>query len=269
MFPARIQSTIDRFSMLERDHRVLVGLSGGADSVCLLLVFKELGYAVAAAHLNHGLRGAESDDDEQFSRDLSDRLGVPFHSERVHLSKDRGNLEAIGRQARKDFFATLVRQHGFHRLALAHNRDDRVETFLLNLFRGTGVEGLVSMEPATGNLIRPLIESPRSEIEHYLQDKSQPWRTDSSNLSRQFARNRLRLDVIPKLASEFNPRLSETLYRTMEILSEEDRLLQEVTASWLAEHGRYGTRMRIHTLLMLKLCPPNQPPCSGGLSGPF
>src|SRR2546426_2079177 len=175
--------------MLDPQDRVLVGVSGGADSVCLLLALKELGYDVAVAHLNHGLRGATAEEDEAFTRSLSEKLGVRFFAKHVSIS---GSIEAAGREARKDFFTELTRQHGFTRIALAHTRDDRVETFLLNLLRGSGPTGLVSMAPAAGNTIRPLIESSRVEIETYLKDRNQAWRTDSTNLDLNFARNRLR-----------------------------------------------------------------------------
>src|SRR5215475_8284484 len=167
MLPSRVQATIRKFSMIAAGERVLVGLSGGADSVCLLIVLRELGYDVAAAHLNHGLRGEESDHDETFVRTLCAQLRIPLHSTRVRVGDQPGNIEAEGRRARRQFFADLATLHHYDRVALAHNRDDRVETFFLNLFRGSGSEGLTSMEPVIGNLVRPLIEIPRADIETY------------------------------------------------------------------------------------------------------
>ncbi|PYS00557.1 MAG: tRNA lysidine(34) synthetase TilS [Acidobacteria bacterium] len=221
--------------MLTSHDRVLDGVSGGADSVCLVLVLKELGFEVAVAHVNHGLRGAESDEDEAFTKQLALSLGVRFFGSRVSLSGP--NIEAAGREARRTFFDEVRLKHGFTKVALAHTRNDRVETFLMNLLRGSGSEGLVSMAPASGNTIRPLIEAGRDEVEAYLEEHNQPWRTDSSNFDLRFARNRLRHAVIPELESRFNPNLIQTLARTVEILEAEDGWMRTQVARWLTDNG--------------------------------
>jgi len=241
--------------MLTSRERVLAGVSGGADSVCLALVLKELGLDVAVAHVNHGLRGAESDTDEEFTKELAGTLGVPFFATKVALSGPgpaasalwlsrrplpggEANLEAAGREARRQFFIETARRRGYTKIALAHTRNDRVETFLMNLLRGAGSEGLVSMAPVSGNTIRPLIETGRNEVEAYLTENNQSWRTDSSNFDLGFARNRLRHAVIPELESRFNPSLIQTLARTVEILEAEDAWMRAVADQWLSEHGR-------------------------------
>jgi len=226
-FAYRIRHTIDKRRMLASGDRVLAGVSGGADSVCLLLVLKELGFNVSAAHLNHGLRGAASNEDESFTRRLAEKLAVSFFSKRVSIVKP--SVEAAGREKRKEFFAELSAEHGFTKVALAHTRDDRVETFLMNLLRGAGLEGLVSMEPVAGNIVRPLIETSRTEIEAYLKDQRQEWRTDETNEDTTFARNRLRHHLIPMLAADFNPKIRETLARTIEIFEAEDDWMRQVT----------------------------------------
>jgi tRNA(Ile)-lysidine synthase len=233
--PAQIRETIQKHQMLAPGDRVLAGVSGGADSVCLVLVLKELGYDVAIVHVNHGLRGQASDDDETFTRTLAGHLGLKFFTRKVVLIA--GNVEAAGRDARKDFFNELAGQHGFTKVALAHTRQDRIETFFLNLLRGAGTPGLASMRAVSGTTIRPLIEARREDIEAYLEEKQQTWRTDVSNFDLDFARNRLRHAVIPKLASEFNPNLVETLSRTAEILESEDAWMCTLTAEWLCKNG--------------------------------
>src|SRR5262249_8254987 len=155
---------------------VLTGVSGGADSVCLALILRELGYAFAVAHLNHGLRGTASDEDETFTATLSQALGVPFFSRRIVLVS--GNIQAAGRDAVREFFGELASWHGFGTIALAHTRNDRIETFLGNLLRGSGPDGLVSMSAVTGNIVRPLIETDRDEVEAYLKQRGQSWRDD-------------------------------------------------------------------------------------------
>ena len=221
--------------MLLPGDRVLVGVSGGADSVCLALVLTELRYQLGIAHVNHGLRGAASDDDAAFTATLAQRLGLNFFTRRVLLIA--GNIEAAGRDARKDFFNEVANERGFTKIALAHTRNDRVETFLLNLLRGAGSAGLVSMPPVSGTTIRPLIETSREEVEAYLREQNQPWRTDDSNFDLEFARNRLRHAAIPNLSSEFNPNLVKTLSRTIEILEQEDAWMRTIAEDWLSKHG--------------------------------
>ena len=252
---AQIRGTIQKHQMLTSRERVLAGVSGGADSVCLALVLNELGLDVAVAHVNHGLRGAESDTDEEFTKELAGTLGVPFFATKVALFRPapaasalwlsrrplpggEANLEAAGREARRQFFIETARRRGYTKIALAHTRNDRVETFLMNLLRGAGSEGLVSMAPVSGNTIRPLIETGRNEVEAYLTENNQSWRTDSSNFDLGFARNRLRHAVIPELESRFNPSLIQTLARTVQILEAEDAWMRAVADQWLSEHGR-------------------------------
>jgi tRNA(Ile)-lysidine synthase len=243
-FANQIRQTITRHHMLESHDCVLVGVSGGPDSVGLLLVLKELGCELAVAHLNHSLRGAASDEDEEFTRELTGRLGVRSFSK--NASPGSGNVEAWGRKARQVFFASLAEVHGFAKIALAHNRSDRIETFLLNMFRGAGAGGLVSMAPVSGKIIRPLIEASREDIESYLQENKQKFCTDASNFDLAFARNRLRNVVIPALASDFNPNLVDTLTRTLQILDDEDVWLAALTEQWLRENGsRAGKDFRI------------------------
>jgi len=223
--------------MLVPHDRILAGVSGGADSVCMTLALKELGYEVAIAHLNHGLRGPASDEDETFTAKFAQQFGLKYLHRRALLTG--GNVEAAGRNARKQFFHEILEEHAFTKIAVAHTRNDRVETFLLNLFRGAGSGGLSSMLPVSGTTIRPLIETSREEVEAYLNENNQTWRTDATNLDLQFARNRLRHVVIPRLSSEFNPKLVETISRSIEIIEGEDAWMRAAADEWL---GRNGTK---------------------------
>ena len=240
-FIESVRAIIAKHDMLKRSDRVLVGVSGGADSTALLLILHRLGYELAVAHLNHGLRGAQSDEDHRFVQNLAKELEAPCFTHSVQISKDQGNVEATGRQARKEFFQSVMETHGFDKLALAHNREDRVETFLLHLMRGAGSEGLVSMSPVAGSVVRPLIEMPRAEIEAFLTAAGRSWRTDETNSDISFARNRMRHEVIPYLASLFNSQLLEALGRTLAVLEDEDRWCRNEAKSWLADHGSDGT----------------------------
>jgi len=230
----QVRETIEKYQMLASGDRVLVGVSGGADSVCLALVLVELGYDVAIAHLNHGLRGIASDNDENFTAELARHFRLQFFVRKAVLAS--GNVEAAGRTARKHFFREIAAQ-GYSRIALAHTRNDRVETFLLNLFRGAGSEGLTSMAPISGMWIRPLIDIDRTDIEVYLADRNQGWCTDASNFDLQLSRNRIRHVVLPQLVGDFNPNLIDTLSRTVEILESEDSFIGSVAKQWLNDNG--------------------------------
>ncbi len=223
--------------MIGPSDRLLAGVSGGADSVCLALVLRELGYEMAIAHLNHGLRGAESDADEEFTRRLARQLGVEFFVRKITLARNSAGIEAAGRTERKEFFRELLQDRAFTKIAVAHNRNDRVETFLLNLLRGSGTEGLSSMSPVSQTTIRPLIQTGRDAIETYLKGRNQTWRTDSTNSDLEFARNRVRHVVLPSLASGFNPNVVETLTRTLEILDDENAWIGHLTDEWLEWNG--------------------------------
>jgi tRNA(Ile)-lysidine synthase len=226
--------------MLTPQDRVLVGVSGGADSTALALVLKELGYAISIAHLNHGLRGAESDEDQLFVEQLAKDLDANCFTRSVVITKSDGNIEAAGREARRQFFESLRQTHQFTKVALAHNREDRMETFLLHLMRGAGTEGLVSMAPVGGYIVRPLIETPRADIEAYLTSKRKAWRTDATNADMSFARNRMRLEILPRLASLFNTRLVEALSRTISVLDDEDQWMKQLAKTWLRAHSEAG-----------------------------
>ena len=233
----QVLATIHKYSLAKSGDRILVGVSGGADSVALLLVLHQLGLTVGAAHLNHGLRGVESDGDEIFVETLAKAFEIPFFSKRVSISSLQGNLESAGRTARQEFFRKISEEHGYSRIAVAHTRDDRVETCLLHLFRGAGLDGMVSMAPFNGEIIRPLIESSHEDVRQYLISRNQSWRNDASNLDIRLARNRMRHNTLPSLAAAFNPNLADTLARTVELLQDEEALLRKLAEEWLATHS--------------------------------
>ena len=226
-----VARTIEKWRMLTPPASVLVGVSGGADSVCLARILHELNVPVALAHVNHGWRGNASDQDARFVQDLARSLGLPFF---VHQhARKQGNLEAEAREERRRFFDVIMEREGYQKLALAHSRDDRSETFLFHLLRGSGPSGLVSMRAVSGRTVRPLIETARSEIEAYLKGIGQPWREDSTNSDTRRTRNKIRHQVIPNLESEFNPRLTDALARTIDILEREDDWMEGEALRWL------------------------------------
>ncbi len=198
-----VKLTIQKHNMLSAGNSVCAALSGGADSVALLLVLyelsSELDFSLSAVHVNHLLRGDESDRDEQFCRDLCGRLGVPlqvFREDAAAFSHSLGvSVETGARELRYKIFDSL----DCDRIATAHNLNDNAETLIFRIARGTGLHGLSGIPAVRGKIIRPLIECERDEIEAYLAEKGQAFVTDSTNLSDDYARNRIRHHIIPEM----------------------------------------------------------------------
>lgn len=219
----RVLRTISRYRMLAPGERAIVAVSGGADSVCLLYVLLEIGVAVSGvAHFNHKLRGEDSDLDERFAANLADRLALPFfRSEGIPA---KGNLEQEARKARRAFFVSLMREGVGGRVALAHTRDDQAETVLFRLLRGSGLAGLAGVHPVTGDgFIRPLIGVTRGEVLEYLGARGIAWREDRSNRDLRFARNRIRHELLPQLAREWNPKIADSLANLADLAYEEEQ----------------------------------------------
>ncbi len=220
----RVRKTITRYNMLPRGSRAAVAVSGGADSVCLLHVLLELAPAfdvsLTVAHLNHQLRGTESDEDERFVAGLAARLGLPFHHASADIAAAKDNLEQAGRRARRAFFAGLK----VDCIAVGHTRDDQAETVLFRLLRGSGLRGLAGIYPvADGGYIRPLIDVTRADVVEFLRGRGIAWREDSSNVESRFARNRIRGSLLPQLAREWNPRIGESLAQLAGLAHDEER----------------------------------------------
>ncbi len=211
-------AAITRYNMFARHARVGVAVSGGADSVCLLDVLNRLAaeweLSLTVLHLNHGLRGEESTGDAKFVEEQALRLGLPFVGREVKLPSD-GNLEQAAREARLEFFRKAMEGGPLDCVATGHTRSDQAETVLFRFLRGSGTAGLAGIRPVThARLVRPLIEVSRTGIEQYLRSRNIEWREDSTNAARQFARNRIRHELMPQLEREWNPAIRETLAQT-------------------------------------------------------
>ena len=207
----------------------IVALSGGVDSVALLLGLLHLGQPLVAAHCNFHLRGEESDADEAFVRQLCEERGVTLYvahfDTKDYAKQQRISIEMAARELRYDFFERLRQQLGADTIAVAHHRDDNVETLLLNLVRGSGLKGLCAMQPQNGFIVRPMLNIPRTEIESFLKEAHQPFRTDSTNTDTAFKRNKIRHELFP-LLRELNPSIDRTLAETITRLNEVQSLLQ-------------------------------------------
>lgn len=227
-----VLSVIKKYDMLPSGGRVVVGLSGGADSVSLLHVLNklknELNITLTAVHVNHGIRGGEADRDEQFCKALCECLGIElrsFHFDIPTLSKQRKQSEEeCGRNVRYEVFESVAGKDGA--IATAHNLNDNAETVLLNITRGTGNKGICGIPPKRGNIIRPLIETDRKQIEQYIIDNNLTYVTDSTNLNSDYSRNKIRNRVLPVL-EEINPSVLSSFQRLISLANEDEAFLSE------------------------------------------
>ncbi len=210
----RISKTIQDREIFRQDDLILVALSGGADSVALLLILCDLGYRVEALHCNFHLRGEESDRDQQFVSQLCESRSIPLHithfDTRQYAHEHKVSLETAARQLRYEWFDKQAQTLHAQAVAVAHHRDDQAETLLLHIIRGSGLRGLAGMKYRNGLIRRPLLDVGKEDILAYLAQQGQDYVTDSTNLEREAMRNKVRLDILPALA-ELNPNIVETL----------------------------------------------------------
>ena len=223
----KIRTFIETHQLLEKDKTYLVAVSGGADSVCLLLVLLRLGYHIEAVHCNFHLRGEESDHDEEFVKSLCKKLNVELHlthfDTKTYAELHQVGIEMAARTLRYQYFEQLRQDIGACGICVAHHRDDSVETILMNLLRGTGIHGLKGIQPLRDHIIRPLLCVTREEIEKWLHEQHQDYVTDSTNLTPDNIRNFLRLTVIPQLRQSV-PGANENILLTARRVSEAARI---------------------------------------------
>lgn len=218
-----------RFPFIEKS-KLLIAISGGMDSVVLAHLCYEMKLNFALAHCNFNLRGNESDIDEDFVVQLADDLNVEVYVEsfetETYAKEQQLSTQMAARELRYTWFNELMEQLNFDYLMTAHHADDNLETFLINLSRGTGLEGLTGIPELNGNIIRPLLQFSRQEIEGYARDNKLKWREDSSNIKTKYLRNKLRHDVIPAL-KETNPQLLQNFNKTLSFLSDSNEIIED------------------------------------------
>ena len=248
-----LHNYIARHALIRPGDRLAVAVSGGADSTALLHALvearAELGIVLSVVQFNHKLRGEESEQDEQFVAELARKLDLPFHraeaDTRTIAWEKELSLEAAARDLRYAFFGRLIKDGTLDKVATAHTLDDQAETVLLRVFRGTGTSGLAGILPrlkvGDGAIVRPLLSTRRNELRAYLDEIQQAWREDSTNVQTTFTRNRLRHELLPAIASSFNPDIAEALSNLAEIARAEDELWAAETAEAFVRCQQQGS----------------------------
>ena len=235
MLASTIRETIQRWAMISPGDRVLVGFSGGPDSVALLRALielrDELECELCAAHLNHMLRGSAGDEDERWCEQTARSLGIPFASARIDVKAEAaelgGNLEEVARECRYRFLEESAEKRNADKIAVGHTRSDQAETVLLRLIRGAGSTGLRGMRYVRGRIIRPLLDVDRNDVMEYLERNKLSYRSDATNTDERFSRAFMRSRALP-LLSKLNPAVAATVAAAARILGEEDDLLNEL-----------------------------------------
>ncbi len=235
-----VLNTIKKYNLIEDGDRLVLGVSGGPDSISMLNILNDIridkklhiNFDIIVAHVNHMIR-EEAVDDEKFVEDFCKKIGVDFYSKSIDVQKIANNkkigTEEAGRNARYEFFDEILEKTNSNKVAIAHNKNDKVETIIMNVLRGSGVSGLKGIEPIKNNkYIRPLIECERFEIENYCKEKNIEARIDRTNFENVYTRNKVRNIIIPYIKTEFNPNIIQTMDRLSELVKEEDEYLENV-----------------------------------------
>jgi len=234
----RVLDTIKEYNMISQNDKIIVAVSGGPDSICLLHILYKLkeifNITLYAAHLNHCLRGDEADKDEEYVKEFCNKLGIECFTKKIDinkLSKERGiSSESAGREARYEFFDELLKKLEAQKIALAHNANDQAETVLMRIMRGTGMEGLVGIKPVRSNIfIRPLINIKRENIEKYCKENNLNPRIDKTNLESIYTRNKIRLELIPYLQKNFNKDIINVLNRLADTIIIDNDYLDKIS----------------------------------------
>ena len=237
MLKEEVLKTIETYNLIEMNDKIVIGVSGGPDSICLLHVLyglkEKLGIEIVVAHVNHMLREV-ADLETEYVQKFCKKLGIQCYVKKADILKisktQKKGTEEVGRQVRYDFFDEVAKKTNSNKIATAHNSNDRAETVILNILRGSGLSGLKGIEPIRDNkYIRPLINTDRQDIENYCNDNKLEPKYDKTNNENIYTRNKVRNTVIPYIKKEFNPNIIKTINRLSSLATEENEYLQAIT----------------------------------------
>ena len=231
----KVIETIKKYGLIQAKDKIVLGVSGGPDSITMLDILRqiqeEFDFEIVVAHINHMIR-KEAIQDEEYVKKYCEKNSIEFFVKRIDVMSVANNrkigTEEAGRFVRYEFFDEILKQTESNKIAIAHNKNDKVETIIMHLLRGSGLSGLKGIEPIRGNVIRPLIECERKEIEKYCDKNKLEPRIDKTNFENDYTRNKIRNIVIPYIEKELNPNIIETIDRLSEVVKKEDRYLEKV-----------------------------------------
>ena len=223
----KIRKTIEKYNLINEDDKILIGVSGGPDSMCLLNALQKLGYNICVAHINHGLR-ENAKLEEEYVRQYCQENNVPFFVKHVNIKENLNGMsvEEAGRKARYEFFYEVCEKEKCSKIATAHTSNDNAETVIMNMIRGSGIKGLRGIEPIRDDIIRPLIEITRDEIEKYCDETHLEPKHDESNDELLYTRNKVRLELIPYIEKNINTNVLNNINRMSSIVSEEENYIE-------------------------------------------
>ena len=239
MLRKKVLDTIKKYNLIEQNDKIICAVSGGPDSICMLDILrrikeeKKIDFEIIVCHVNHLIR-EEATDDEQYVENYCSKYQIPFFSKKIDVKRlaeqNKQGTEEAGRNVRYAFFEEIYQKEKATKIAIAHNKNDKIETIIMNVFRGSGISGLRGIEPIRDNkYIRPLIEIERTEIEKYCEENKLNPRIDKTNFINDVTRNKIRNIVIPYIKEEFNPNIINTLNRLSNVITEEDEYMKKIT----------------------------------------
>lgn len=239
MIEKEVLNTIKKYNLINQNEKIICGVSGGPDSICMLDILRKISkegkinFEIIVCHINHLIR-EEAIEDEEYVVNYCKKNNIKFYVKRIDIKKYANNnkqgLEEAGRIARYNFFEEVLKKENANKIAIAHNKNDKIETIIMKIIRGAGTAGLKGIEPKRKNkYIRPLIEIERAEIEDYCEKNNLEPRIDKTNFENDCTRNKIRNIVLPYIQKEFNPNIMQTLGRLSEIIDEEDKFLEKIT----------------------------------------
>lgn len=254
----KVIAYINEKQLIHKGDRVLVALSGGPDSVCMLNILmdirKEYNMEVGAAHINHMVRGEEADGDQEYVKTLCEKFNIPCFIKRIDINKiakEKGiSSEMAGREERYGFFNEILQKHSYNKIALAHNANDQAETILMRIMRGTGLEGLVGIRAKRDNIyIRPILDIGRFDIEKYCEENNLNPRIDKTNLENVYSRNKVRLEMIPYIKDNFNPEIINTLNRLGILMGKDEDFINEFVKKGIDDYCIFANDLSISSKL--------------------
>lgn len=231
----KVIETIKKYELIQAKDKIVLGVSGGPDSITMLDILRqireEFDFEIVVTHINHMIR-KEAIQDEEYVKKYCEKNNIKCFVKRIDVIDIANNkkigTEEAGRLVRYEFFDEVLKQTGSNKIAIAHNKNDKIETIIMHVLRGSGLSGLKGIEPIRGNIIRPLIECEREEIEKYCDENRLEPRIDKTNFENDYTRNKIRNIVIPYIEKELNPNIIETIDRLSEVIKKEDRYLEKV-----------------------------------------